>query len=185
MSEQLIKALKIFWLLLAFTPAVAFSNDADKVVAKGDGIVITQGEADLLKTRMQSYFKTSDTEYCRALIKMKLFSMEARENKMHLKKEVAAELNQMMEQKLSAVYVDKMVEKYVMIPGTIESYYYSHADEFLDKNGNVMPLNDKLRAKIRNKIMLRKKSELANTEMDRLLKKYNVDIVDSGCIRKD
>jgi len=187
LSQKLIQTVKLFLsiIVLLSTVTLAYSMENGEVIAKGDGFVVTREEVNLLKARMHSYFNTTEAEYCRALLKMKLFSMEAHEQKIDLEKDVALELAQMIEQKLSAIYISKLVEKYVMLPGTIASYYYSHTDEFLDKEGNSVGLDDALRKKIKEKIALRKKSELANGEMDILLKKYHVNILDSSCIKKD
>ncbi len=165
----------VVWVVLG--AQILMANDSNNIVAKADDFTITQGEIQLLRSRMKSFFETTEKEYCRALLKIKLFSKEARNAKIDMDPEIAAELNQMIDQKLSDFYINRIVDTYELPAGTVESYYNSHMDAFVGKDGMPIPLDDALNQKIRQSILKAKKSEIANKEMERLVKKHNVEIL--------
>lgn len=155
------------------------------VLAKSEFFSVTRDDIALLRERMKSFFQTTEKEYCRALIKFKLLSKEARDQKIDQEPRVAAELNQMIEQKLFDIYVDRLMDGYELLPGTIESYYDSRPDEFTLEDGTLVPLNDDVRKEIRKMFMEAKRSEIVNNEMTRLMKKHSVEIIDPVCEAKD
>jgi len=181
---QIIMILSIFLIGNAFLTGSVLADEDTDVLVTGDSFVVKTDDIQLLRSRMKSFFSTTENEYCKAMLKIKLFSMEAKEKKIDLEPEIAAELNQMIEQKLSGIYVNRLVKEYKLVPGTVYSYYLSHTDEFMDKDGNPMNLNDELRARIRAGIMKAKISEISNREMAKLKKKYHVNIVNPMCSDK-
>jgi len=152
-------------------------HDFLKVTVKKDG-------SCEIPSRMKSFFETTEKEYCRALLKIKLFSKEAKDAKIDLETEIAAELEQMINQKLSQLYITRLLETYKLQPGTVESYYDSHLEEFTGKNETPPPLDENLYKKIRQNIMKIKRSEIANKEMARLMKKYHIEILNPVCSDK-
>jgi len=185
MYKTIFKYFQMILILSLFLVGGVYADQNSKVLATGDSFVVKTDDINLLRTRMKSFFQTTEKEYCRTMIKIKLFSMEAKEKKIDMEPDIAAELNQMVEHKLFGIYLDRLAEEYTLLPGTVYSYYLSHTDDFKDKDGNPMNLDDDLRKKIRAQIMKTKKSEIANKEMEKLMKKYNVNIVNSICSEKE
>jgi hypothetical protein len=183
--NAIFKYFQMILILSLFLTSGVYADQDSEVLVTGDSFVIKTDDTNLLKSRMKSFFNTTEKEYCKAMLKFKLFSMEAKEKKIDMEPDIAAELNQMVEQKLSGIYIDKLVAEYTLIPDTVYSYYLSHTDEFKDKDGNPINFDDNVKKKIREKIMLRKKSEIANKEMEKLMKKYHVEIVNPICSEKE
>ena len=154
-------------------------------MAVGEGVTVTRNEMDILRKRLASFFRTTDAEYCQALLKMKLFSKAAKEKGLDQSSEIKIMLQQIILQQLSGLYIKDMLSTYPLKHEAIESYYLSHLEEFRDGNGEPMPLDKTVETRIREKIMLFKKAEIVDKEFNRLKEKYKVEILNSTCLKKE
>ena len=152
----------------------------DKILAEGEGLVVREGEVGVLKERFASRFQTTETEYCRALLRMKLFAKEAQATGLDKEPAFQAKLDQMVLQELSNLYVTSRLDSYPLSDEAIETYYRSHPDEFGGKD-NLKTLDDQLKKAIKEKIMGIKRAQMVNEEMDRLMEKYKVKLLDPVC----
>ena len=148
------------------------SGEKDDLLVNGKGLSITRGETQLQKAMFSSFLQASDTEHCRALIQMMLFAMECSARKLDQDPKFRARLDQIIRNEVFNYYVSILLADYPLSEGAIESYYYSHREEFKLKNGGLMPLDSKSRDLVRKKIMGIKKAEIINDELARLMKKY-------------
>jgi hypothetical protein len=166
-------------------PQACSAEEKEGLLVKGEGIAITRADVDALKARVQTYLQTTDTEHCRALLRMTLFAREARARKLDEDPDFKARIEYIVLQELFNLYVRSVLSAYPLSEEVVESYYFSHQDEFQGKDGNITPLNDSVRESIRNKIMNLKRSEIIRDELDQLMEKYRVKIIDPVCDRKE
>lgn len=158
---------------------------SEMMVQGSDDFVVLREEMDFLEERLRQTFRTTESEYCRAVMRMKLFTREARilgldqipQNRLHLE--------MLMAQELSNIYIRNMLDAYDIHPHAVESYYWSHTGEFSDQNGKLMPLDDDLQAVIRDRLMQTRRAEMVGKELDRLMEKYDVEIVNPVCHKKE
>lgn len=151
-----------------------------KILAEGEGLVVSESELGVLRARFSPGFQTTETEYCRALLRMKLFAKEAQATGLDKEPTFQAKLDQMILQELSNLYVTSRLDSYPLSDEAIESYYQSHPDEFGGRD-NLKPLDDPLKKAIKDKIMGIKRAQIVNEEMDRLMEKYKVKLLDPVC----
>jgi hypothetical protein len=174
------------FLLLGLVAAWALSGRVidgfceDKILAEGNGLVVRESEVGVLRERFSSRFQTTETEYCRALLRMKLFAKEAQATGLDKDPAFQARLDQLILQELSNLYMTNRLDAYPLSDEAIESYYRSHPDEFGGRD-NLKPLDDQLKKAIKDKIMGIKRAQIVNKEMDRLMEKYNVKLLDPVC----
>jgi hypothetical protein len=152
----------------------------DKIMAEGQGLVVTESEINVLRDRFSSRFQTTETEYCRALLRMKLFAKEAQVTGLDKDPAFQAKLNQIILQELSNLYVTSRLDSYPLSEEAIDSYYRSHPDEF-GGTGNLRPLDDQVKKAIKDKLMGIKRVQIVNEEMERLMEKYKVKLLDPVC----
>ncbi len=162
-------------------------GSAEIMVRGSDGFVVLREEMDSLQELLSQVFRTTESEYCRAVMRMKLFTREARAQGLEQKPEQAAEPKSEMQvlHELSNIYVKQLLDAYKLRPHAVESYYLSHTQEFLDQAGELMLLDDNLRTVIRDRLMKLKRAELVNQELERLMQKYDVEIINPVCHKKE
>ena len=168
--------LKVFALILFVIAGLAsarqvFSGEV-KVVARGDGFQITQDDIIAL----QRYFETrnmftTEAEYRRFALKLKLFSMEAKALRLN-KPEAGSDAQvQTVEQqeRLYNLYVGKLLRVYPLADDVIESYYRANPEKFKDRL-----LDEILSEQIRKVIMEAKRPWLETKRVNLLRFKYHV-----------
>jgi hypothetical protein len=168
-------------MILSFFQQAVYAQDAPAPLATGDGITVNRSEMDLLQKRYSHVFRTTEGEYCRALLKMKLFAKEARLEKLDQSKEFKMMIDQVITDETSKLYMKALLSKYPISDQVIQSYFLSHPEEFTEKGGAMMLLDAKLKAAIREKLIKLKQSEIINAEYARLKSKYHVVILDPMC----
>jgi hypothetical protein len=111
---------------------------------------------------------------------MKLFAKEAQTTGLDKNPAFQAKLDQMILQELSNLFVTSRLDSYPLSDEAIESYYRSHPEEFGGRD-NLKPLDDQMKKTIKDKIMGIKRAQIVNEEMDRLMEKYKVKLLDPVC----
>ncbi len=162
-------------------------GSAEILVRGSDDFVVLREEMDSLQELLSQVFRTTESEYCRAVMRMKLFTREARAQGLDQIPEQAAEQKSEMQviHELSNLYVKQLLDAYKLHPHAVESYYLSHTQEFLDQAGELMLLDDNLRTVIRDRLMKLKRAEVVNQELERLMQKYDVEIINPVCHKKE
>lgn len=157
----------------------------EKLMAVGEDISVTRKEMDILRQRLASFFRTTDAEYCRALLRMKLFAKAAKAKGLDRAPEIRILLEQIVLEQLTDLYIKDLMSSYSLAPEAIESYYLSHLEEFKDTDGRPLPLDETVQDRIREKIMQFKKNDIVNNAFEKLQKEYKVEILDSTCVKKE
>ncbi|MBF0099348.1 MAG: hypothetical protein HQK77_00420 [Desulfobacterales bacterium] len=169
-------------MLLCMMFTTCYAEDS-AILAKGDGIVITKEDMEVLRSRYAKTFTTTEAEYCQALIRTKLFALAAKEKKVDQLPEFKMNLEQMINEALANYYVQRIIFEYQLSNETIESYYLSHTNEFTNDKGELMPLDDQLKSQIKDIVMKLKQVQIIESEMEKLKKQYHIEILDPVCIK--
>lgn len=158
------------------------------VLVRGDGFVVDSNDIEAQKEfSSQKGFETTEAEYLNAVLKTRLFVLEAKNSGLidklpepsgPQKYGAAEEYN-----KLFMLYYQHLMETYPVADDAVLSYYLSYPEKFL-KNAegpkqnlskdDLMPLDDTIKTWIRNQIVLSKKVVIVENEFDRLKTKYHV-----------
>lgn len=166
-------------------PAVA------KVLAKGEGFEITTDDVENQKAFFkENGFESTDAEHLNAVLKMRLFALEAKANGLiqslpepsgPYKYEMVQRYNQIYQS-----YVIDLLSKYPVSDDAILSYYQSYPEKFRvgKENGSEkgdpaeseMKLDAGLKRWIRDQIVESKKVVIIQDEFERLKAKYHVEI---------
>ncbi len=168
-------------LLLASRPALLLADETP--VAIGDGFVVTKADVDELKAFTAAHnFGSTEEEYRKAALKLRLFSMEAealglgsgaRSQGQTLNDSVKVMYD------LYGRYVDKLVSDYSVSDIAIKSYYLANPEKFrkpvaVAPESEFYPLDEALKEKIRQKIAAARKPVLVEEAFERLKEKYHV-----------
>ena len=157
---------------------------ADAVVVKGEGFHITvQDVQDLRSFFADRSFYTTDQEYIKGAIRLRLFTQEAiamklvpEESEINLK---SPSIEDQMH--MSQIYMEKVLNEYPISSTVIESYYRSYPDKFRDErdaeSDNIRPLDILVSEEIVRHIRGVKKADISAEKMHELMKKYNVHIL--------
>ena len=162
------------------------ANDTDTPVAVGDGFEVTQGEVEeLISYTKLASFRSTEEQHIMAAVRIKVFAEEAKALGLgqavetgEKEKDTEVEKTFGEQIKLSKRYIVKVLQDYPVSDLVIESYYQSHPDTIQE------PLDEALKKRIRQKIVLAKKKAIIDQCFERLREKYHVRFCDpekGGC----
>lgn len=170
------------------------SPEAKTIIAKGDGVVVTQADAFRLEQFYAKHnFYSTPEQHRNVAVQMRLFALEAKKMGLLDKKEKSSEGENKKENEAktdnpvtelvnhSHTYTLNLLKDYPVSELAIKSYYYSNPGKFegTEETGPV-PFNQQARNMIRLTILDAKKVDIIQEEYDRLRKKYNVKFCDGG-----
>jgi hypothetical protein len=162
----------LFFLIIGFVATEQVWGAKIEVIARGEGFQITQN--DILA--LQRYFETrnmftTEAEYRKFALKLKLFSMEAKALKLDKSDAAGSDKADSIEQqeRLYNLYVAKLQRDYPLADSVIESYYRANPEKF--KNH---PLDETLGEQIRRVIVKAKRPQLETKRLNLLRFKYHV-----------
>ncbi len=145
------------------------------VVAEGDGFKLTQAEVEEFQRFVErGPFKSSEKEYQRVALQVKLFVLEAKALGLDSDDgmSVASGEEPLPRQiELFNRYAKKLVSDYEVSDLAIESFYRAHPETMTG------PLDDALKEEIRNKILRAKAPHLLRETFKRLKEKYHVRVL--------
>lgn len=159
----------------------------DKIIAAGDGFVMTQKDVAAFQELFDSGgAKLPPAEAVRSALKYELLSREYRKKERGPKPsgdsdEGAASAEQKMQ--TGKIYIQEILNDYVVPDAAIESYYRSHPAKYSlgkapDGKYNLIPLDDNLRKDIVFILVDAKKEEIVRGVVDALIAKYNIQMID-------
>jgi hypothetical protein len=79
---------------------------------------------------------------------------------------------------LSYCWERELLKRATLHEDAVESWYRAHWRQFTDENGELRPLDDDLKQKIRNRILVAKKKTIVNEEYERLCDRYHIQFVE-------
>lgn len=135
-------------------------------VAVGDGFVITQEDVDKLNAyAMSQNFGSTEEQHRQAVLRLKLFSMEARALGLTAKDAEGGVETVPGMVALAEKYMDKLMGDYPLSEAAIKSYYLAHPEKFLRQTTTIpedkyFPLDEGIKEKIRLKILMAKRKPL-------------------------
>jgi hypothetical protein len=177
----LLGALSLGAVLPVSRPGIVSANETP--VAVGDGFVLTKTDVDELKAFTATRnFGSTEEEYRKAALKLKLFSMEAEALGLGSgERSQGQTLNDSVKvmYDLYGRYTDKLVDDYSVSAIAIKSYYLANPEKFrkpvaVAPESEFYPLDEALKEKIRQKIATAKKPVLVEQAFERLKEKYHV-----------
>jgi hypothetical protein len=173
--------LAIAVLVLTSRPVSLLADETP--VAIGDGFVVTKADVDELKAFTAAHnFGSTEEEYRKAALKLRLFSMEAEALGLGSgERSQGQTLNDSFKvmYDLYGRYVDKLVDDYPVSDIAIKSYYLANPEKFrkpvaVAPENEFYPLDEALKEKIRKKIAAARKPVLVEQAFERLKEKYHV-----------
>jgi hypothetical protein len=184
------KSMRMLWAcaLVCFILAVGAGNlfgSSGTVIAKGDGIVLTEKDvAELKEYFAKRQVHSTPEQYRRVALRYELFAAEARKIGLHTKLKDGAnatgdsssQISLERKKKLADVYTYHLMRQQELPENVIESYYYAHPEKFrTDSNGtSLKPLDEKLKSSIKMNIVTRKHNSIVKAAFEKLKKKYKV-----------
>lgn len=155
-------------------------------VAVGDGFEVIQGEVEeLISYTKVASFRSTEKQHIMAAVRIKVFAEEAKALGLdqavetgEKKKDTEGEKTFGEQIKLSKRYIVKVLQDYPVSDLVIESYYRSHPDTIQE------PLDEALKKRIRQKIVIAKRKAIIDRCFERLREKYHVRFCDpekGGC----
>ena len=155
-------------------------------VAVGDGFEVIQGEVEeLISYTKVASFRSTEKQHIMAAVRIKVFAEEAKALGLdqavetgEKKKDTEGEKTFGEQIKLSKRYIVKVLQDYPVSDLVIESYYRSHPDTIQE------PLDEALKKRIRQKIVIAKRKAIIDRCFERLKEKYHVRFCDPekrGC----
>jgi hypothetical protein len=165
------------------------ADDNNTPVAVGDGFEVTQGEVEeLISYTKLASFRSTEKQHIMAAVRIKVFAEEAKAlglgqavetGEKEKDTETEVEKKTFGEQiKLSKRYIVKVLQDYPVSDLVIESYYRGHPDTIQE------PLDEALKKRIRQKIVIAKQKAIIDRCFERLKEKYHVRFCDTekgGC----
>ena len=167
--------------------AGAVLADDNTPVAVGDGFEVTEGDVEeLISYTKLASFRSTEKQHIMAAVRIKVFAEEAKALGLgqavetgEKEKDTEVEKKTFGEQiKLSRHYIVKVLQDYPVSDLVIESYYRSHPDTIQE------PLDEALKKRIRQKIVIAKRKAIIDQCFERLKEKYHVRFCDpekGGC----
>ena len=151
------------------------------VVAKGEGIIITTEEIAAMKKAFPPFFIPTRKALVEATVRTILFAKEAESRDLPCKGSLGRQgFDRAMA--LSRCYLKERLDQIGLKQGAVVSYYRAHEKMFLDQNGDLMPLDKRLREMIQARLLQAKAPIFAHSEYRRLVEKYKVTICpEDGC----
>jgi hypothetical protein len=177
----ILASLAVAALLLFSRPGTVLANETP--VAAGDGFVVTVADVDELKAFTAAHdFGSTEAEYRKAALKLRLFSMEAEALGLGAGESAGGQtLQDTVEARygLYQRYLEKLMDEYPLPDIAIKSYYLANPEKFRKPavaapESEFYPLDAKLKEEIRKKIVTAKKPFLAEQAFERLKEKYHV-----------
>lgn len=163
--------------------AGAVLADDNTPVAVGDGFEVTQGDVEeLISYTKLASFRSTEKQHIMAAVRIKVFAEEAKALGLgqagEKEKDTEVEKTFGEQIKLSKRYIVKILQDYPVSNLVIESYYRGHPDTIQE------PLDEALKKRIRQKIVIAKRKAIIDRCFERLKEKYHVRFCDPekrGC----
>jgi len=173
-------------LAVVIVSAGAVLADDNTPVAVGDGFEVTQGDVEeLISYTKLASFRSTEKQHIIAAVRIKVFAEEAKALGLgqageigEKEKDAEAEKTFGEQIKLSKRYIVKILQDYPVSDLVIESYYRGHPDTIQE------PLDEALKKRIRQKIVIAKRKAIIDQCFERLKEKYHVRFCDpekGGC----
>lgn len=177
--------LAISMTLVVSTTSNVLSKDVKKenIIARGENIKITEQYV----TDYQIYYKkrgihpASRKELLKSAIRTFLFSEKAQ--KLGLNDDKSDETNFTLNKRMKYAkdYVQYILKNYELEDKVIVSYYRSYPEKFEKKYKNgtqkLIPLNNKVKTNIQNKILMNIKKQIINQKFMSLMGEYKIQFV--------
>lgn len=160
--------------------SAATATDENTPLAIGKGIVITKGDLDNFKRYMEKRkFSSTDAQHLKVLIRITLFAAEAEKlglggGKTFNSKEYGKVQKTLW---LSESYLEKLKSEYPVSEAVIESYYFSHPEKFLIKDGGEPSIGVEQKEEIRKIVRNAKRPEIAKKAFENLKREYQIELV--------
>jgi len=169
-SEAMKKILCVITLTVLFVSAAFGSNSRDAVVlARGKGLLITKADLESYAKRFNRVLTPKvEKKLLKSLLLVKLFALEGRERGVTKDKD---------DFKAALEYRKWVVKHYKVPEVVIESYYRSHY-KLYEADGKLLPLDDKLKKEIADRIKSYAAANILAAERERLMKKYAVELME-------
>ena len=164
----------VFLRLVVILP-VCYAQEA--VIARGDGILVTEADVQGMRKATKEWFRPTRKALEEATVRIVLFAREAEAEKISCPE--AREMDGFARRlQLADCYINEKLNRVDLLPGAIESYYLVNWRDFVDpKTGEMLKLDDQLRAVIRKHILTAKRKIFTRQEYKRLCQKYQVTFV--------
>lgn len=175
----------VFWMSM-MTMAYCAESDGVVIIAVGDGFELTQDDVALLREYYEKTpVRTTEEEYKKAALKIKLFVREATVLELDKDVEVPSmgKRSAEFQLKLQALYIKHIMESYPVSDLAIESYYRSFQERFATDaeptlGMTIAPMDADVKKKIRAVIVDAQKKRILSEAEDRLKVKYRVKIIE-------
>jgi hypothetical protein len=164
-------------LLTGLGLAGAAAADSGAVVARGaEGITVYAADLAAMRKASPNFVPTPEA-LLKATVRTVLFARRAADEGIDcpgLDRVAGFDRNIV----LSYCWERELLKKTTLRQDAVESWYRAHWRQFTDENGELRPLDDDLRLKIRNRILVAKKKNIINEEYERLCDRYHIEFVD-------
>ncbi len=181
----------LLFLALSSPSVAAEKADPGNVVATGDGIRVTRDDVQAMRAyfEQRTPFRTTDQEYARYTVQVRLFAEEAIRMKMDEGMEID-ENNLTVEDllTLSQRYMKHVFDQYPVDERVLESYYRAFPEKFLKEDVPLSPAQaqketlspdqmvpyEEARDRIRKIILSGKQKQIVSETFQKLSEKYRV-----------
>jgi hypothetical protein len=182
----------VLLLLSLSSPSVAAEEaDPGNVVASGDGILVTRDDVQAMRAYFETRtpFRTTEQEYARYTVQVRLFAEEAIRMKMHEGMEID-EKNLTVEDLLTLAqrYMKHIFDQYPVDERVLESYYRAFPEKFLKEDVPLSPAQarketlspdqlvpyEEAKDRIRKIILTGKQKQIVSETFQKLSEKYRL-----------
>ncbi len=175
----------VFWISMMSMGCCA-GSDGEVIIAVGDGFELTQDDVALLREYYEkTSVRTTEDEYKKAALKIKLFAKEATVLGLDKDVEVPSVGKQSVEfqLKLQAFYIKHVMESYPVSDLAIESYYRTFQERFATDaeptlGMSIAPMDAEIKKKVRAVIVDAQKKRILSEAEDRLKIRYRVKVIE-------
>ncbi len=170
-----------FFLVLSFFLIAQAEAGVEKakIVAKGDGIVVTEVDVKEMKRYIPRFIIPTERSLEKMTVCTVVMAKAAQAERIKCEQaEVTTGFEQLYS--LSRCYLKQKLEEMRLKKGAVESYYLAHWRRFLDENGKLRPLDEKMRQRIRKLIVRAKAGRFSRQLCKQLMQKYRVRWCEGG-----
>jgi len=166
-------------ILIAMIMVMPAFGSQEKVVAQGDGIVVTEADVRAMRAMDEGHITPTRKALVEGTVRVMLFAREADKQEIDCPPAEGTE-GFARTMAMAGCYMLQRLKKMELVAGAEESFYRANWKRFQDrKTGDVRSLED-VKAGIRQHILLAKKKYFFRQEFKELCQKYNVVLTGSG-----
>lgn len=166
--------------MIAMMVVIPAFGSQEKVVARGDGIVVTEADVKAMQGMVKENFKPTRKALVDGTVRCILFAGEALREGISCPPAAEAE-GFAHTLRLADCYFRDRLAAMELKDGAVESFYRVNWKRFtINKDGDPHELDDNLRTIIRERILTAKRKIFIKQEFNRLCLKFNVVFAENG-----